>query len=34
MGSGLSIPVVMELAKNPELKESADYTLARLQPVN
>jgi type 1 glutamine amidotransferase len=34
MGSGLSIPVVRELAKNPELKEAADYALARLQPVN
>ena len=34
LGSDLSIPVVRELAKNPELKESADYALARLQPVN
>lgn len=34
MGSVLSIPVVRELAKNQELKESADYALARLQTVN
>jgi hypothetical protein len=34
LGSGLSIPVIRELAKNPELKEAADYALARLQPVN
>jgi type 1 glutamine amidotransferase len=33
LGSGLSIPVIRELAKNPELKETADYALARLQPV-
>lgn len=34
MGSDLSLPVVKELGKNPELKEASDYALARLQPVN
>jgi type 1 glutamine amidotransferase len=31
MGSGLSIPVIKELAKNPQLKDEAEYALARLQ---
>lgn len=31
MGSDLSISVIQELEKNPQLKESADYALARLQ---
>ena len=31
MGSDLSIPVIKELAKNPELKDEADFALARLQ---
>jgi hypothetical protein len=34
MGSELCIPVIKELAKNPELKESADYALARLEQIN
>ena len=34
MGSELCIPVIRELAKNPELKESADYALARLEQIN
>jgi len=34
MGSDLCIPVVRELAKDQQLKESANYALARLQPVN
>ncbi|MEI6679000.1 MAG: ThuA domain-containing protein [Mariniphaga sp.] len=34
MGSDLCIPVIRELAKNPELKESADYALARLEQIN
>jgi hypothetical protein len=33
MGSELSIPVVKELAKNPNLKDEAEFTLARLQGV-
>ncbi len=33
MGSDLSIPVIKELAKNPELKDAADFALARLQPA-
>jgi len=33
MGSDLCIPAVRELTKNPQLKESADYALARLQSV-
>jgi hypothetical protein len=34
MGSDLSLPVVKELARNPELKEACDYALARLQQKN
>ena len=32
MGSELSIPVVQELTKNPQLKDEAEFALARLQP--
>jgi hypothetical protein len=31
MGSENSIPVLKELAKNPELKDEAEFALARLQ---
>jgi hypothetical protein len=31
MGSELSIPVIKELAKNPNLKDEAEFALARLQ---
>jgi type 1 glutamine amidotransferase len=31
MGSELSIPVIKELAKNPQLKDEADFALARLE---
>lgn len=34
MGSDLSLPVVKELGRNPELKEASDYALARLQQKN
>jgi hypothetical protein len=34
MGSELSIPVIKELAKNPQLKDEADFALARLEPAN
>ncbi|MEI6678995.1 MAG: ThuA domain-containing protein [Mariniphaga sp.] len=33
MGSDLSIPVIKELAKNPQLKDETDFALARLQPA-
>ena len=32
MGSDLSLPVVKELAKNPQLKDEAEFALGRLQP--
>lgn len=33
MGSDLSLPVIKELTKNPQLKDEAEFALARLQPV-
>jgi type 1 glutamine amidotransferase len=33
MGSDLSIPVIKSLAGNPQLKDAADFALARLKPV-
>ena len=33
MGSDLSIPVIKELANNEQLKDVAEYALARLQPA-
>jgi len=32
MGSELSIPVIQELAKNPALKDEAEFAIARLKP--
>ena len=32
MGSDLSIPTIKELVKNPQLKDEAEFALARLQP--
>lgn len=32
MGSELSVPVIRELQKDPDLKESAEYALSRLEP--
>jgi hypothetical protein len=34
MGSEQSIPVIKELAQKPELKDAAEFALARLQPSN
>lgn len=34
MGSDQSIPVIKELAQKPELKDAAEFALARLQPSN
>ena len=33
MGSDLSIPVINELANNPQLKDETEFALARLQPA-
>ena len=33
MGSDLCIPSVKELAKNAQLKDAAEFALARLQPT-
>ena len=33
MGSDLSIPVLQELVKKSQLKDAAEFALARLQPV-
>ena len=33
MGSGLSVPAIQELVKNPNLKDEAEFALARLQGV-
>jgi hypothetical protein len=33
MGSELSIPTIKELIKNPQLKDEAEFVLARLQPT-
>ena len=34
MGSDLSIPVIKDLVSNPQLKDAAEFALARLQPAN
>jgi type 1 glutamine amidotransferase len=33
MGSELSVPVIQELAKNPALKDEAEFAIARLKPT-
>jgi hypothetical protein len=33
MGSGYCVPVVKELVSNADLKDEADFALARLQPT-